>query len=129
MSTQILLTVPDDLYRQVEKVAAAASRNVPDLLLDTIARSFAPFPVDRNRSEMNENATAYQSLHAQLVKRYLGQTVAIHDGQLVDHDPDPVVLLQRIRTNFPDRVVLRRKVELSVERELRIRHPRIEAVS
>ena len=129
MSTQILLTVPDDLYRQVEKVADAASRNVPDLLLDTIARSFAPFPVDRNRSEMNENATAYQSLHAQLVKRYLGQTVAIHDGQLVDHDPDPVVLLQRIRTHFPDRVVLRRKVELSVERELRIRHPRIEAVS
>lgn len=127
MSTQILLTVPDELYRQVEKVADAASRNIPDLLLDTITRSFASFPVDRNRSEMNENAAAYRSLHAQLVRHYLGQHVAIHDGQLVDHDPDPVALLQRVRAYYPGQVVLRRKVELSVEAELRIRHPRIEA--
>lgn len=129
MSTQILLTVPDELYRQVEQVADAASRNIPDLLLDTITRSLAPFPVDRNRSEMIENVAAYRSLHVQLVKRYLGQHVAIHDGQLVDHDPDPVALLQRVRRQHPDRVVLRRKVELTVEAELRIRHPRIEAVS
>ena len=129
MSTQVLLTVPDDLYRQVEKVADAASRNISDLLLDTITRSLSPFPVDSTRPEMLDNAAAYRSLHAQLVKHYLGQFVAIHDGQLVDHDPDPVVLLQRIRTHFPDRVVLRRKVELSVEHELHIRHPRIEAVS
>lgn len=128
MSTQVLLTVPDDLYRQVEKVADAASRNIPDLLLDTITRSFAPFPVDRTRSEMLENAAAYRSLHGQLVKHYLGQFVAIHAGQLVDHDPDPVALLQRVRTQYPNRVVLRRLVELTVERELRIRHPRIEAV-
>lgn len=128
MSTQVLLTVPDDLYRQVEKVADAASRNIPDLLLDTITRSLSPFPVDSTRPEMLDNAAAYRSLHAQLVKHYLGQFVAIHDGQLVDHDSDPVTLLQRVRTQFPDRVVLRRRVELTAERELHVRHPRIEAV-
>ena len=129
MGIQILLTVPDDLYHQVQKAADATRRNIPDYLLDTITRSFAPFPEDRNRSAMNENVSVYKSLHAQLVKSYLGQTVAIHHGQLVDHDPDPVALLQRVRACYPDQVVLRRKVELVVERELRIRHPRIETMS
>jgi len=65
-------------------------------------------------------------MHAELVKQYLGQIVAIHDGRLVDHDPDPVTLLQRIRQNYPNQVVLRRKVESVPERELRVRHPRVE---
>lgn len=126
MSTQILLDVPDDLYRQVRTVAARTQQAVADVLLDSITRSFAPFPIDPRRAEMSRNVAAFVAMHPALVKEYLGKTVAIFEGHLVDYDADPIALLQRVRQEYPNRVVLRRKVELLAERELRIRHPRIE---
>lgn len=125
MSTQVLLTVPDDVYNQAEKIAAKTQRDVSDLFLDAIMRSYAPFPVDARRETMNQEIAAYKALHPELIKSYLGQYVAITKGQLVDSDPDPVALLERIRQNFPDQVVLRRKVEMSDTPEIRVNHPRI----
>lgn len=124
---QVLLQVPDEIYHQANRIAVRTRRDVADILLETITRSFAPLPVDDNRLAMNQNVEAFIALHVELVKHYLGQYVAICEGQLVDHDLDPVVLLQRIRTRFPGQVVLRRKVESIPERELHIRHPRIES--
>ena len=129
MSTEILLTVPDDIYDQVAQAADKLERNVADLLLETITCTFAPPPIDPKWAQMNRNVAAYQALHAQLVKNYLGRYVAIYQGQLVDHDTDPIILLQRVRAKYPDQVVLRRKVEPVAEREITVRHPRIERVS
>ncbi|MEZ4706588.1 MAG: hypothetical protein R3A44_05245 [Caldilineaceae bacterium] len=75
---------------------------------------------------MEQNVAAYKAMHGELVARYLGQFVAICTGKLVDHDSDPVALLTRVRTDYPHQVVLRQRVELAPERELRIRHPQIE---
>lgn len=126
MSTQVLLDVPDDIYRQVKNVAARTQQAVSDVLLDTIARSFAPFPVNPQRAEMSRNVEAFVAMHPRLVKEYLGKTVAILDGRLIDVDADPVALLQRVRQEYPHQVVLRRKVEPEPDRELHVRHPRIE---
>ncbi len=87
------------------------------------------FPVHEKRSLMERNVTAYRSMHRELVERYWGQYVAICDGKLVDHDPDPLALLARIRNDYPEQIVLRRKVEKTAKRELRIRHPKIERSS
>jgi DNA-damage-inducible protein J len=93
------------------------------------AQNASTFPIDVQRSTMMRNAEAYKAMHKELVKRYLGQYVAICNEKLVDHDPDPVALLRRVRNEYPHQVVLRRKVELTPEREWRIRHPRIEKAS
>ncbi len=93
------------------------------------AQSSSTFPVDIQRSTMTRNVEAYKVMHNELVKRYLGQYVAICNEKLVDHDPDPVALLQRVRDEHPHQVVLRRKVELMPEHELQVRHPQIEKVS
>jgi len=85
-----------------------------------------PFPVDERRPIMEQNIAAYQAMHDELVQKYLGKYVAICDGLLVDHDTESVTLLQRVRVNYPQQVVLRRRVEQVPERELRIRHPQIE---
>jgi len=83
-------------------------------------------PVHEQRSAMEQNVAAYRVMHSELVDRYLGQYVAIYAGKLVDYDPDPLLLLERIRRNYPNEVVLRRKVERTPEREIRIRHPKFE---
>ena len=85
--------------------------------------------MDVDRSVMEENLVAYKVMHQKLVERYLGQYVAICDGQLIDHDPDPVVLLQRVRDRHPDQIILRRRVERLLERGLCIRHPWIETLA
>ena len=127
MSTQVLLTVPDDVYNQAEKIAAKMQRDVSDLFLDAIVRSYAPFPVDPRREAMNREIAAYKALHPELIKNYLDKYVAITGGKLVDSDNDPVALLQRIRQNFPNQVALRRKVEMGDTPEIRVNHPRIYA--
>ena len=91
-------------------------------------RLSAPMPVHEHRSIMEQNVDAYRAMHGELVEHYFGQYVAVCDGELVDHDPDPILLLERIRQNYPDQVVLRRKVEQTPERELRIHHPRVERI-
>lgn len=118
MGTQVVLDVPEDIYEQVEKVAVTTERDITDVLLETITRTFSPFPVNPNRSVMNQNVEAYRDLHAELVETHFGQFVAICEGKLVAHDPDPVFLLQRVRTQYPDKVVLRRKVETVPEHQL-----------
>ena len=122
MGTQVVLDVPEYVYRQVEKLAVTTERDNTDVLWETVIRGFSPFPVDPNRSVMNQNVETYKELHAELVMTHLGQFVAICDGRLIDHDPDPVSLLQRVRTRHPEKVVLRRKVETVSEPQIQIRY-------
>ncbi len=104
-------------------------RDVTELLLDTIVRSFSPFPVDPRREAINQEIAAYKKLHPQLIKTHLGQHVAISSGQLVDSDADPVALLQRIRQNFPNQTVLRRQVKQTDTPEIQMRRPQIHTSS
>lgn len=125
MGTKISLTVPDDVYAEVEKIAASSQRDVADIMLETITRSFSPIPIDPRWSQMEQEIQAYKAMHDELVKSYLGQYVAIHHQKLVDHDSNPVALLKRVKANFPQKVVLRRKVEPIAETVLHIRRPKI----
>ena len=106
MSKQITLPIPEDIYRQVENVAATTGRDVVDVLLETISRTFAPFPGNPQRAAMKKEIEAYKAMHPELVKKYLGQYVAIYQGRLVDHDAYPVALHQRITAAFPHKTVL-----------------------
>lgn len=126
MSTQILLDLPDDVYVRVKNMAVHTQQDVSEMLLETIKRSFSPFPRDPHREAMEKEVEAYRRMHPELLRKYRGQHVAIHGGNVVDHDTNPVALLQRIRSQFPDQVVLRRKVEVDPRPEIRVRRPRLE---
>jgi hypothetical protein len=124
MSTQILLDLPDDVYGRIKKLAIHREQDVSDILLETIKRSFLPFPRDPQRETMEREVEAYQAMHPELIRKYRGEYVAIHEGRVVAHDSDPVALLQRIRSQFPNQIVLRRKVEANARPEIQIRRPR-----
>lgn len=42
MSTQVTLTLPDDVYRRAERLAQLSSRDVADVLADTLELSLSP---------------------------------------------------------------------------------------
>ena len=69
---------------------------------------------------------AYIALHPTLVKHYPNQYVAIHNSQLVDHDPNGLALSLRIRQQFPNQFVWIAPVKAQAIEEWVMRSPRFE---
>jgi hypothetical protein len=63
--------------------------------------------------------------HPQLKQTYLGQFIAMHRSQVIDHDQDFETLHRRIRQKYGREAILIRQVELEPDRPLIVRSPRI----
>lgn len=59
---------------------------------------------------MIREEAAYEAMHPELMAQYAGEYVAIYQGQLIDHDQDETALLRRLDAQYPDDVVLMKKV-------------------
>ena len=67
---------------------------------------------------------AFEAMLTALLAQYAGEFVAIHQQQVVDHDPDELTLFDRICRDYPDEVVLIRPVLATSEPPLNFRSPR-----
>jgi predicted transcriptional regulator len=115
MATKVIINLPDHVYRRVASIARQSQRPVDAVVADVVARSVRAFPVATGREDMLREIEAFRSMHATLQREHPGEYVAIHGGRVVDHDPDPVTLLRRVRHDYPGQTVLRRKVEDAAE--------------
>ncbi len=80
---------------------------------------------EADEAAITREMEAYVALHPLLKADYLGQYVAILDGQLVDHDGDPSALYQRIVARYGDRFVWLTAVEEEPLTTLVFRSPRM----
>ncbi|CUS04058.2 protein of unknown function [Candidatus Promineifilum breve] len=121
MSTEVTLTLPDTVYRQVEATARRNQRTVIDVLTDTVTQAFdSIFDISPDREKMEEEQAAYERQREEIIAQYEGEYVAVHGGKMVDHDPDEIALLRRIDANYPKDVVHMRLVTRQPDRELRV---------
>ncbi|MEA3397766.1 MAG: DUF5678 domain-containing protein [Chloroflexota bacterium] len=68
-------------------------------------------------------------MRSQLVAKYLGNYVAIHNGKVVDHDPDVRTLHLRIRRRYGRAPILLRQVTKDMEQpEMVFRSPKLERI-
>jgi hypothetical protein len=121
----MIVDLPDHVYRRVESIARQSQRAVDAVVADVVARSVRAFPVATGRETMLREIEAFRAMHATLRRDHAGEYVAIHGGNVVDHDPDPVALLGRVRRDYPGQTILRRKVEDAADVNLRFRSPRL----
>jgi len=124
MGTQVTLTLPDSIYKQVEAAARRASRPVSDVLVDVVADAFPVFHVHPQREQMLWEQEAYARQREEIIAKYEGQYIAMHGGVVVDHDLDETELVMRIQEKYPDEIVHLRLVTRAPDRELRFRSPR-----
>ena len=124
MSIQITLTLPDNVYRQVEAAAQTSNRPLADILTETIRHAFPPLHINENRAKMQQEAAAFEANHARLWQMYAHQFIAMHQTQVIDHDPDELALLERIEAQYPNEVVLIRQVLPHPQPPLHFRSPR-----
>lgn len=110
MSTQVVLDVPDEVYQQVQQVAKTTRQEVSEIIVERLAEMFTPPVTQPDRAAMLANIEAYKVFHPELVQTHLRQFVAIHDGQLIDHDADKEALFARMQANYAGEIVLQRQV-------------------
>ena len=123
MGTQVTLTLPDSLYKQVEIAAQRASRPIADVLVDVVIDAFTTTVYEHpQRGQMEQEQAAYARRRKELLLKYEGQYIAMHGGVVVDHDPDVSTLTQRIDDRYSlDEVVHIRLVTREPDRVLRSR--------
>lgn len=80
--------------------------------------------VTSRRAKIRVEREAFEQQHATLLANYPNQYVAVHNGQVIDHDPDLRTLHLRIFGRLGHTTVLLKKVTKEPERELVFRSPR-----
>lgn len=107
MSRQVTLTVPvpDKIYQRAERRAQIEARPVTDVLRENIQWVFSPFHINEERAAMPREVAAYEAMHTELWKQYPNKYIAMHQGQVIDHDDDKVALAVRyaLKKNGPIR--------------------------
>lgn len=110
MASQVTLTVSDTVMAQAQAVTEATGRSVEDVLSERLESTTVPVWTHPDHEKMAREIAAYEALHPELARTYLGRYVAIAGGTPVDDDSDRAALLARLAISHPGRVVLVRRV-------------------
>jgi hypothetical protein len=119
--TIIEVSIDADLEESLEQIASEQGTSVEKVLND-LAREYVR---QARRAKIAQEFEAYQAIHPQLKEKLLGKHVAIHDGQLIDSDSDPMVLVARVQEQFGRVPILFTQVDEQPTREITIRSPRL----
>lgn len=108
------VAVEPELYKRVENAARERQVNVDGILAEAVRR----YLWELDRRKISEESARYRQQHAELAPQYLGQYIAMRDGQVVDHDSEFQPLRQRVRQRFADTPVMITLVEPAAETDL-----------
>ena len=121
MTSTIQVPLNPDLAESLREIADKQGQSLENVL-DDLVRQYVR---QARREKISRECRHYERMHSILKEEYLGQHVAIHEGQLVDHDVDPMVLSQRIRERYGRVPVLVTRVSEEPFPEFSIRRPRL----
>ena len=122
---EITLTVPDSVYQEASQIAHSNNRPLEEVLRESVQWFFSPFHVDQDSLVMEREVAVFEANHEELYSQYPNQYIAMHKGQVVDHDNDLVTLALRIEKQYPNKVVLIRQVLPELPKPLMFRSPRL----
>lgn len=111
-----------DIAEQITHLAEESQIST-ELFVDNALRKYlAHFRREKIRGETE----AFNQQYMKLLTRFLGEYVAIHNGQVIDHDRDLRALHLRVFERLGRTPVLLKQVTQEPERELVFRSPRFE---
>lgn len=109
----IALQTPE-LVQRIEPLAQATKQQEHQVL-ETAVQAY----LDQiEREKIHIETEAFWQMHADLQQQYLGQYVAVHEQQVVDHDQDVLRLEQRVVERFGDIAILIAPITTSAQRDL-----------
>lgn len=118
----LTVTLEPETARRIEQLAQVLATPT-DALIDQAVRDY----LERQEDEKLESEQqAFEQQRADLMKHYRGEYVAVHNGEVVDHDPDLGVLHQRVWMRLGETPVLLKPVTEAPEGDLVWRHFHLE---
>ena len=96
------LAISDETFARLSRAANTQNISTEALAEQALRR----FLHETERQKMQRETDAFRAQHADLFAKYAGQYVAMHEGQVVDHDADQLTLVMRIDEQYPDTPVL-----------------------
>jgi hypothetical protein len=100
------LLLRDDLREPLAQAAKRDARSVNEIANDAIEHYLR----ETQRAKLDREIAAFMAMHAELRLTHLGEWVAIHNRQLVDHDQERAALYRRVRARYGHTPVLIREV-------------------
>lgn len=110
MDTGQPLMIPDSLVKRAQRLAKRQERLVDDIVAEALQRGLPLLEESDLPSDWELEFEAFQQMHSVWGEQFPGQYVAVHGGQLIDHDTSFQLLLGRISALYPDEFVLIRPV-------------------
>jgi len=121
MNTSPIALQPD-LVEQVRRITRNKGATVEDFVNQAVRERLEQLEDQKLEAEVQ----AFERMHPQIIKQYLGQFVAVHESQIVDADADFETLFLRLQKRLGDVPVLIRPVSAEPTLELRAPSPRLE---
>lgn len=121
--TPVALTKPD-LLAQVEQAATDQEMTGEEVLVSAVS----DYLERRAHVKIVAESEAFARQRPQILAAYPNEFIAMHNGQVVDHDPDLRSLNLRIRRRFGQTAVLMQKADTE-NKELVFRSPRLQTQS
>ncbi len=110
-----------ELVKALEQVTAQEGVTV-ERVIEDLAREYLR---KVREVRIKEEFDRYQAAHAEIKKEFLGRHIAFYQGEVIDHDDDPMMLVQRIRARLGDAPVLITQVQETAMPVYMIRSPRL----
>jgi len=108
------VAIESDLYKRVEEAAMEHRASVGEIFAGAVRL----YLWELGRRKVSKESKIYRRRYAELRDLYLGQYIAMRDGQVVDHDRDFQTLCQHMRRRFGRAPVMITLVEDMAERPL-----------
>lgn len=128
------IALPDQVVERLQQVASQKQINIAELLVRAVEFYLAndvAMEEDEDAWEFEQKLVidremqAYLQQHEQLLTIYRGQSIAMHNGEVIDHDPDEVALSQRVRARYGKEPVLITPVLPEPIQTIFVRSPRL----
>ena len=110
----LTVTLKPDVADQVEAVAQEARLDA-DTVVDKAVRAYL---AQWRREKIRAETVAFEQQREGLLARYNGHYVALHEGQVIDHDPDLRTLHLRVFARLGHTPVLLKQVTSEPDRDM-----------
>jgi hypothetical protein len=105
----LTVTLKPDVAEQVSQLAAAIQTEA-DALVDKAVRAYL---VLLRQEKIRAETEAFDQQRAQLLEQYRAEYVALHQGQVIDHDPSLRTLHWRVFARLGHTPVLLKPVTMN----------------
>jgi len=117
------VTIKPERAKQLDDLIATSDLQID--MDEIVDRALLFYFRELQRQKMRKEIQAFERQKPELLKKYFGEYVAIHEGKVIDHDSDVRTLNQRVFKRLGRTTVLHKLVTDEPERELMIRSPRL----